>query len=224
MKVLNLYAGIGGNRKLWKDVEVTAIENNESIAKIYQDFFPNDKVIVTDAHQYLLEHYKEFDFIWGSPPCQSHSRMMKATRHDVRKYPDMILYQEIILLNHFFKGKWVIENVKPYYELLIKPTTIIGRHYFWSNFNISFLDIPNLKGFITKGTVRESEELKKWLGLEYEGNLYYEGNHCPGQVLRNCVHPETGLHILNCARSIITKQNEKQVDLFEKTNYESIKA
>ena len=37
MKVLNLYAGIGGNRKLWTDVEVTAIENNESIAAIYQD-------------------------------------------------------------------------------------------------------------------------------------------------------------------------------------------
>ena len=32
MKVLNLYAGIGGNRKLWKDVEVTAVENNKEIA------------------------------------------------------------------------------------------------------------------------------------------------------------------------------------------------
>ena len=26
MKVLNLYCGIGGNRKLWEDVEVTAVE------------------------------------------------------------------------------------------------------------------------------------------------------------------------------------------------------
>ena len=58
MKVGNLYAGIGGNRKLWpKECEVTAIENNKEIAKIYLDFFPNDKVIVIDAHQFLLEHY-----------------------------------------------------------------------------------------------------------------------------------------------------------------------
>ena len=58
MKILNLYAGIGGNRKLWGDGhEITAIEFNPEIAKIYQDFFPNDKVIVTDAHQYLLEHF-----------------------------------------------------------------------------------------------------------------------------------------------------------------------
>lgn len=26
IKVLNLYAGIGGNRKLWEGVEVTAVE------------------------------------------------------------------------------------------------------------------------------------------------------------------------------------------------------
>ena len=74
MKVLNLYAGIGGNRKLWGDEhEITAVEYDAKIAKIYQDFFPNDTVIVGDAHQYLLEHYSEFDFIWGSPPCPTHS-------------------------------------------------------------------------------------------------------------------------------------------------------
>jgi len=28
-KVLNLYAGIGGNRKLWTDVDVTAVEWDE---------------------------------------------------------------------------------------------------------------------------------------------------------------------------------------------------
>jgi site-specific DNA-cytosine methylase len=69
-------AGIGGNRKLWDgDIEITAVEIDPKIAKIYQDFFPNDKVIVSDAHQYLLEHFKEYDFIWSSPPCPTHSRM-----------------------------------------------------------------------------------------------------------------------------------------------------
>ena len=76
MKILNLYAGIGGNRKLWgNDHEITAIELRPEIAAIYQDFFPNDHVIVGDAHLYLLEHYREFDFIWSSPPCQTHSRI-----------------------------------------------------------------------------------------------------------------------------------------------------
>lgn len=49
VKILNLYAGIGGNRKLWDNCEVTAIEINPLIAKIYKDHFPDDEVIVTDA-------------------------------------------------------------------------------------------------------------------------------------------------------------------------------
>ena len=69
MKVLNLYAGIGGNRKLWEDVDVTAVEINPEIANIYNDFYPNDKVFVTDAHKYLLEHYKEFDIGPGTEIC-----------------------------------------------------------------------------------------------------------------------------------------------------------
>ena len=81
MKILNLYAGIGGNRKLWTpngdEHEITAVEYKPEIAKIYQDFFPKDKVIVGDAHQYLLNHFQEFDFIFSSPPCPTHSVMMK---------------------------------------------------------------------------------------------------------------------------------------------------
>ena len=110
MKILNLYAGIGGNRKLWGDEhDVTAIEINQEIANIYKYNFPNDNVIITDAHYYLLEHYNEFDFIWSSPPCQSHSKMMRATRHTINKYPDLKLYEEILLLKYFFKGNWVVE-------------------------------------------------------------------------------------------------------------------
>lgn len=72
MKILNLYAGIGGNRKLWGDEhEITAVEYKPEIAKIYQDFFPNDKMVVGDAHQYLLGHFNEFDFIWSSPPLSN---------------------------------------------------------------------------------------------------------------------------------------------------------
>jgi DNA (cytosine-5)-methyltransferase 1 len=205
INAINLYSGLGGNRKDWQDVKVTAVEMEQDIAEVYKNQFPNDTVIVGDAHQYLLEHADEFDFIWASPPCQTHSRMMKATRHKRKRFTDMSLYQEIIFLQHFFKGKWVVENVKPFYEPLIKPTAIIGRHYFWSNFQIgSFEAQEQPKGFINKGTAKESEELKRWLGINYNGNIYYKDNHCPGQVLRNCVHPSIGSHIFQCAHMVHT--------------------
>lgn len=198
MRILNLYAGLGGNRKKWKGHEVTAVEFEEKIADVYRANFPNDTVIVGDAMEYLKKHRNEFDFVWASPPCQKHSKMMKATRHDVADYIDLQLYQVIIFLQHFFKGGWIVENVKPYYEPLIKPTAELGRHLIWSNFPISHFDMPNIKNFITQGTTAETEKFKQWLGIHYEGNIYYKGNHCPGQVLRNAVHPDFGLHVLNC--------------------------
>ncbi|MFA5299721.1 MAG: hypothetical protein WC389_16170 [Lutibacter sp.] len=77
MKILNLYAGIGGNRKLWgNNLEITAVE-------------------------------------WE--------------------------------LQNFFKGKYVVENVKSYYDPLIKPQES-GRHYFWSNFRIPFLKMDKQIG------------------------------------------------------------------------------
>ena len=99
MKVLNLYAGIGGNRKLWTDCEVTAVEIREDIAAVYADHFPDDTLVIGDAHEYLLQNYKEFNFIWSSPPCQTHSRArLWGWKDDDRvdaKYPDMKLYQEM---------------------------------------------------------------------------------------------------------------------------------
>lgn len=198
MKILNLYAGIGGNRKLWGDYhEITAVEHNEDIAKVYQDFYPNDKVIVGDAHQYLLDHYKEFDFIWSSPPCQSHSKMVKATRHKVKKYPDMSLYQEIILLRGLFKGRFVIENVVPFYKPLVDIDFVVGRHAFWSNLDLSLVeDIKRPKGFIDKA---KKKDLMDWLGIHIDKNIYYDGNHCPLQIFRNCVHPEIGKQVMDIA-------------------------
>src|SRR3990167_7910890 len=148
MKILNLYAGIGGNRKLWgNDHEITAVEIDLEIAKIYQDFFPDDKVIVGDAHQYLLEHYNEFDFIWSSPPCPSHSRLRKVISMNSGAkaiYPDMKLYEEILFLEGYFEGKWVVENVIGWYNPLIKPYEL-EMHYFWSNFVLPKITITDGK-------------------------------------------------------------------------------
>ncbi len=199
-RVLNLCAGVGGNRKYWTDCEVTAVENDEKIAKVYQKLFPNDTVIVGDAYEYLKENYQNFDFVWISPPCQKHSKMMKATRHKVADYPDFKLYEVIVFLQHFFKGKWVVENVKPYYELLIKPTAEIGRHLFWSNFSIDYVEVKQPKGFIQKSTLQGKKEMMDWLGLHFDEVIYYKENHCPVQILRNCVHPIVGLSVFQNSR------------------------
>jgi len=196
MKVLNLYAGIGGNRKLWADVDVTAIENNPDIANIYQDFFPNDKVIVTDAHQYLLEHYKWFDFIWSSPPCPTHSRVRKHCAWKTNKisgekwlqnkpvYPDMKLYEEIIFLENYFEGKWLVENVIAFYKPLIRPNEL-GSHWFWANFYINNYRLKDRAHFGT------NEDLKEKKGFDLDNYRKTDKK----LLLRNCVEPELGLHI-----------------------------
>ena len=196
-KVLNLYAGIGGNRKLWEDVEVTAIEWDQNIAKIYQDFFPNDIVIIEDAHQYLLEHFKEYDFIWSSPPCPTHSRIRRQTlvnRGWVKPvFPNMDLYEEIIFLESHFKGLWCVENVISYYDPLIRPQTI-GRHYFWSNFLIR--EKNNIQASkIAEGTIQFLQERK---GFDLSKYSLIDKK----TILRNCVEPELGKLIIDSARGM----------------------
>lgn len=211
MKVLNLYACLGGNRLLWDNCEVTAVELDPELARMYQERFPNDKVVVADAHQYLLDHYKEFDFIWSSPPCPTHSRMVKATKHDINVYPDMKLYEEIIFLEHKYKGKYVVENVISYYDPLIVPYKS-SRHYYWANFHITpCKDLPKIKDM----SRADRDDMAKYLGFNYPGKNYYiKGNHDPAQVLRNCVHPIEGKHIFDIARGIYNHNNNKQGELF----------
>ena len=209
MKVLNLYAGIGGNRKLWEDVEVTAVEWDQETAKVYMDYFPDDKMIVGDAHQYLLDHYKEFDFIWSSPPCPTHSIYNNMKRVEMEKYPDMSLYQQIIFLNHWYDSKFCIENVVPYYQPLIAGKEI-ARHLFWANFTITSNGLKKIDGNpINSWNV---EDYEKEYG--YDMSLYKMSRNKKRRALRNCVIPELGLHILNAARNIITKSNTEQTTLF----------
>ena len=210
MKILNCYAGIGGNRKLWGDEhEITAVENNPKVAAIYQGFFPNDKVLITDAHQFLLENYRDFDFIWSSPPCPTHSRIVTSGKNRRQtKYPSMKLYEEILMLQQFHKGLYVVENVVPFYEPLIKAQKA-DRHLFWANFKIS-KNTPPRRGDLLNSS---KEDLCKWLGFDDFPNIYLNGNHCERQVLRNCVHPETGLHILNCALNKFEDQKQNQLKL-----------
>lgn len=215
MKILNLYAGIGGNRKLWGDQhDITAVEYEPEVAAWYQKEYPNDTVIVGDAHQYLLDHYKEYDFIWASPPCPTHSKLEIANNRGTTNYPDMKLYQEILLLMHRFKGVYVVENVVPYYTPLI-PAQQSGRHLYWANFRIGENSVGVPTGGLAAATVAQLED---FLGITLNGELlrlkHYKGHDDRRKSLRNCVHPKQGLYILNCAQNIITKQNQHQTQLF----------
>jgi len=203
-RILNLYACLGGNRYKW----------DEELAKLYQERFPNDKVIVADAHQYLLYHYKEFDFIWTSPPCPSHSRMtlsQKTTTNFNAKFPDMKLYEEIIFLDNFFDGKYCVENVIPYYEPLI-PAKKRHRHLYWTNFNLpNTLSDRVFEGKFSK-MVDERKYLEKWHEID---TSKYKGKQDKRKIARNLVDYEAGKTILETVFGIERKQNVNQVSIFD---------
>ena len=213
MKVLNLYACLGGNRLLWDNCEVTAVELDEAAAKLYQERFPNDTVIVADAHQYLLDHYKEFDFIWSSPPCPTHSRIQisQYTRESwIPQYFDMKLYQEIIFLQTFFKGKYCVENVIPYYEPLIAAKKR-GRHLYWTNFRL-----PNVLSDRSNPDLSRTKNVTDVLCKFHNFDFYkYNGKQNRRKMARNLVDYVAGQTIFEAARGIIVNQkNTNQSKLF----------
>ena len=213
MKILNLYACLGGNRYKWNDVksdiEVTAIELDPFAAELYKERFPNDTVIVADAHQYLLDHYKEFDFIWSSPPCPSHSRARFARRETTSaEYPDLKLYEEILFLENWFGGKYVVENVIPYYEPLI-PAQKRGRHLYWTNFKLP-QNLNERKSSIMEG----KDEVTQWCEFHDYDFRKYKGEQRLDKMARNLVDYEAGKTIFETALGIINKSNTAQTDLF----------
>lgn len=214
MKILNLYCGIGGNRQLWGNShEITAIENDIEIAKIYKDLYPNDNVIVTDAHDYLLNNFYNFDFIWSSIPCTSHSRLrFLCTKNKFGNgrdrniiYPDLKLYEEIIFLQKYANNiLWVVENVIPYYTPLISAK-VMGRHLIWSNFFI--------QNFIEDKKAKIRDDIKTHQLAKNIDLKKYKIKQRKDKILRNCVDGKLGLHILNNALLIENKKNINQIKL-----------
>jgi len=182
---------------------------------MYQERFPNDTVIIADAHQYLLDHYKEFDFIWSSPPCPSHSRARywKSSNYDTKTipiYPDMTLYQEIIFLQHYFKtGKWVVENVIPFYEPLISAQKR-DRNLYWCNFTLpKKVSRRNISGIVSQA----KDELKQLSKIHDYDFRKYNGEQSAIKIARNLVDYEAGLTIFNIARGIIEQPKGNQIQL-----------
>ena len=140
----------------------------------------------------MLEHFKEFDFIWSSPPCPSHSRVRKFSSvvrgQSEPIFPSMKLYEEILFLQGYFEGKWVVENVISWYNPLIKPFES-GSHYFWANFVIPKLE----DGCREHDSGISVLERKKGFDLSSFSNIDKR------LLLRNCVEPEVGKDIFDAA-------------------------
>ena len=157
-------------------------------------------------------NYKDFDFIWSSPPCQTHSKTnWFLNPQGVVRYPDMALYQAILFLQAWGKKtKWVVENVVGYYKPLVEAKQV-GRHLFWSNFEITDKDIDYVQiGTMNRQASNEAQrkaiireaQIPELLELHDLKDFKIKNKR---QVLRNCVYPEVGEHILNC---VIKAQNE----------------
>lgn len=195
------------------------MELDPELARMYQERFPNDTVIVADAHQYLLDHYNEFDFIWSSPPCPTHSRVRHSQKNNSRfvpEYPDMKLYQEILFLDNHFKGKWIVENVIPYYEPLIKAQKR-ERHLYWCNFTLPAILSKRHSVHISnnKSNQKTSKQLIDGLCEFHKIDLSsYKGEQRALKIARNLVDYEAGKTIFNTAFGIIEANNQKQLSMF----------
>lgn len=215
IKVLNLYSCLGGNRYKWDEVaniKVTAVELDEELAILYQERFPNDIVIVADAHDYLINHYQDYDFIWSSPPCPTHSRARfwgYGANGTKPVYPDMKLYEEIIFLQYHCKSKFVVENVKPYYEPMFNPVER-DRHLYWANFKIP----NNVNARHFDGLCQTTDEIKKLSKFHDYDFRKYKGNQPLNKISRNLVDYEVGKTIFSTALGILQSTKITQNCLF----------
>jgi len=124
------------------------------------------------------------------------------------RYPDMKLYEEIIILKKWFKGKFVVENVIPYYEPLI-PGIKRDRHIYWTNFSL-----PNNLGDRKKTDLNKIScvDLQKFHKIDLSN---YKGKQNKLKIAKNLVDYEAGRTILETAVGITRKQNINQTTIFD---------
>ena len=218
IKVLNGYAGIGGNRKLWNEVaniEVTAIEIDKKIAAVYQDLYPDDIVLTIDAHEYLRLNYNNFDLIFYSPPCKTHTDIRIHNPNFIAGKTEILYYDErlpqevelMFMLNRLgmLFGKYCIENTKQYHKRMMEAQ-IRARHYFWTNFGVPRFTLSINKPNHEFGIL---EEWVKYAGVDLSN---YDLNGLdPRQIYRNMVDPQLGKHVFQAAlKSLNQKQPVQQ--------------
>lgn len=217
-KVLNLFGGIGGNRRAFDDdkYDVTTVESNQNIAAYYLSEYPQDEVIVGDAYDYLWKNFHKFDFVWASPPCTTHTilnkvragrKYKKTFKNDIIKLPDPGIFSLIIWMKEIYRGDWVVENVKNGYSFKyfnVKPTAVVGRHYIWSNFHVTEMDV------FKKEHVGSIEDICKIKNINYEKFKKWNFNLRKDNIGHNTVLEKYARHVMDCYES-----NNVVGDLFE---------
>lgn len=212
MRILNLFAGIGGNRTLWGDEhEITAVEWDNAIAVIYHQRFPDDGIVVEDALEYMMKHAHEYDLICASPVCITHSRAQSRPSVGYRVSDFTGLYGWANLYDIKYQGLYVWENVVSTYHKRFrfpKPTVKLGRHLFWANFEIPPKKFPRL--FATETYIGSDGKkhnggladlkIKQLLDLH---QIPFNFSHPRKRsILRNCVDYRIGKYILECAERV----------------------
>ena len=97
----------------------------------------------------------------------------------------------IIFLDNFFKGKYCVENVIPYYVPLI-PGKKRGRHLYWTNFNLpNNVGERSLPGTLTN-MINEVGALCEFHDYDF---YKYKGKQPLNKIARNLVDYEAGLTI-----------------------------
>ena len=120
----------------------------------------------------------------------------------------MSLYQEIIFLDTHFKGKYVVENVIPYYKPLIEAQKR-GRHLYWANFNLP-QNLSDRKAKVGSGT----NEVSKLCDFHDIDLSTYKGKQRKDKVARNLVDYEAGKTILDTAMNVMYQESLEQAKLF----------
>lgn len=168
MKVLDLFCcgGGAGMGYFQAGFDVTGVDI------IFQSRYPFD-FIQDDAFDYLEKHYKEFDFIHASPPCQAYSQVtpVKNKSNHQKMIPKL---RELLVKT----GKdYCIENVAGAKHELKNPVMLCGsmfglrtqRHRFFEtsfNFNAPCkCDHTEISLLVTTAS-KASRELRFRLGMK----------------------------------------------------------
>lgn len=123
-KLLDLYCKAGGAAMGYAiaagdGFEITGVDIEPQTHYPFQ-------FIQADAIEYLREHWREYDVIHASPPCQKYSAMTNGRWKDrLSSHPDLIAPTRVLLVE---SGKpYIIENVVG--APLINPVMLCGTMF-----------------------------------------------------------------------------------------------
>ena len=74
--------------------------------------------------------------------------------------------------------------------------------------------VPHFDDMMNATSMGHKEQWHDWLGIYFDDVIYYDGNHCPNQILRNAVHPVIGLWIFEHAQAAFEHRENKQQEIF----------